>query len=245
MDEGNALSVKNVSKAFKINKESRDTLKSMFINMFKRNEHHTFYALSDVSFDVKKGEFLGIIGRNGSGKSTLLKIIAGIYHADSGEVKVNGHIVPFLELGVGFNPELTARENIFLNGTILGLTRKEIHRKFDDIVEFAEIGDFLDTPVKNFSSGMYVRLAFSIAMEVEADIYILDEVLSVGDVGFQRKSIARLEKLISNGATVIFVSHSMDQIRKYCERVVWLDGGKVVDIGRAKAITEKFLETLK
>ncbi len=240
MKKGNIIEVNNLSKEFKIGTEHRDTLKSVFLNIFKRNTYKRFKALDDVSFSVKQGEFFGIIGRNGSGKSTLLKIIAGIYLPDRGSVKYNGRIVPFLELGVGFNPDLTARENIFLNGTILGLTRAEIRRKFDEIVDFAEIRDFLDTPVKNFSSGMYVRLAFSIAIQVDADIYILDEVLAVGDVGFQKKCFRRLDELQKKKATIIFVSHDVETVQKQCDRVLLLEHGKVDTIGPPKEVVKRY-----
>ncbi|MCA9377199.1 ABC transporter ATP-binding protein [Candidatus Dojkabacteria bacterium] len=238
------LEVKDLSKTFRINTERNDTIKKTFLNMFRKGESHEFKALDGVSFELNKGDLLGIIGKNGSGKSTLLKVISGIYLPDGGEVISRGRIVPFLELGVGFNPELNARENIYLNGVILGLKRKEVEERFDAIVDFAEIRGFLDTPVKNFSSGMYVRLAFSIAMQVEADLYILDEVLSVGDIGFQEKSIGKLEELLSKGATVIFVSHSMEQITKYCSRVMYLQEGRKVMEGGADEVVARYVEDI-
>lgn len=236
------IEVKNLNKTFKINKERNVTFKQVLLNIFKKNEYEQFYALKNVSFDVKPGEFLGIIGKNGSGKSTLLKLLVGIYHQDSGDVIVNGSMIPFLELGVGFNPDLSARENIYLNGVILGMDRKFVKSHFKRIVDFAEIGDFLDTPVKNFSSGMMVRLAFAIAIQIEADIYILDEVLAVGDVAFQQKCIDRLNELIEKKKTIIYVSHGMDSVKKYCSRVIWIDHGEVRKIGDPSEVVEEYTD---
>lgn len=221
------IEVENVSKIFEIPHESRNTLKSYFLHPFKRVGKERFYALKSVDFKINQGDFVGVIGRNGSGKSTLLKILAGIFEPTKGKVHVNGTLVPFLELGVGFNPELTGRENIFLNGIILGMTRKYVESKFDEIVDFAEIRDFIDLQVKNYSSGMVIRLAFAIAVEARADIYLLDEVLSVGDAGFQKKSLEKMLSLLSNGATGILVSHNIQDVKKYCNRVVLLKEGEV------------------
>lgn len=221
------IEVENVSKIFEIPHESRNTLKSYFLHPFKRIGKERFYALKSVDFKINQGDFVGVIGRNGSGKSTLLKILAGIFEPTKGKVHVNGTLVPFLELGVGFNPELTGRENIFLNGIILGMTRKYVESKFDEIVDFAEIRDFIDLQVKNYSSGMVIRLAFAIAVEARADIYLLDEVLSVGDAGFQKKSLEKMLSLLSNGATGILVSHNIQDVKKYCNRVVLLKEGEV------------------
>ncbi len=222
------IEVENVSKVFEIPHESRNTLKSYFLHPFKRIGKERFYALKSVDFKINQGDFVGVIGRNGSGKSTLLKILAGIFEPTKGKVHVNGTLVPFLELGVGFNPELTGRENIFLNGIILGMTRKYVESKFDEIVDFAEIRDFIDLQVKNYSSGMVIRLAFAIAVEARADIYLLDEVLSVGDAGFQKKSLEKMLSLLSNGATGILVSHNIKDVKQYCNRVILLKNGEVV-----------------
>ncbi|MCA9380080.1 ABC transporter ATP-binding protein [Candidatus Dojkabacteria bacterium] len=222
------IKVDNVSKVFEIPHESRNTLKSYFLHPFKRIGKERFYALKSVDFEINQGDFVGVIGRNGSGKSTLLKILAGIFEPTKGKVHVNGTLVPFLELGVGFNPELTGRENIYLNGIILGMTRKYVESKFDEIVDFAEIRDFIDLQVKNYSSGMVIRLAFAIAVEARADIYLLDEVLSVGDAGFQKKSLEKMLSLLSNGATGILVSHNINDVKKYCNRVILLKKGEVV-----------------
>lgn len=235
------IEIQNVTKKFKLYKERTDTVKESFLSIFRKGEIHEFYALNDVSFDVQPGEFLGIIGRNGSGKSTLLKTLVGVYEQDSGKIEVRGSIIPFLELGVGFNPDLTARENIYLNGIILGMSRSFLKKKFNEIVEFAEIGEFLDTPVKNFSSGMMVRLGFAIAIQIEADIYILDEVLAVGDVAFQQKCVNRLKELIANGKTIIYVSHSMDKVKEYCDRAVWMEHGRVRMVGETAEVIDTYI----
>lgn len=235
-----ALKVENVSKTFKIPLERRDSLREHFWNFFKPTRHRKFEALKNISFEVKKGEWFGLIGRNGSGKSTLLKILAGIYKPDQGNVFVHGKIVPFLELGVGFNPELSGRENIFLNGTMLGMTRKKLERIFDEIVDFAEIRDFLDLPLKNYSSGMQVRLAFSIAIRAEADIYLLDEVLAVGDVIFQQKCLEEFKKLKEKGKSVILVSHDGNFIKKHCGRALFLENHVIKNVGISENIIDQY-----
>lgn len=234
------IEVKNLNKVFEIPHEQRNTIKSYFLNPFKKVKKEKFYALNDVSFSINKGDFVGIIGRNGSGKSTLLKIMAGIFEPSKGKVSVRGTLVPFLELGVGFNPELTGRENIFLNGIILGMTKKYVESKFDEIVDFAEIRDFIDLQVKNYSSGMVMRLAFAVAMEAKADIYLLDEVLSVGDVGFKKKSLEKMLELLSNGSTGILVSHSIKDVRDHCSRVIMLKDGAIVYDGPTEEGLEKY-----
>lgn len=203
-----------------------------------------FTALNNVSFEVKKGEVVGIIGRNGSGKSTLLKVIAGILQPTSGTVRVNGTVVPMLELGSGFDYELTGRENIFLNGAILGYTKKYITEKFDEIHAFSELGDFIDMPIRSYSSGMMMRLAFSIATVVQPEILIVDEILAVGDGAFQEKSKKRMLELMSGGTTVLFVSHSIDQIKEMCSRVIWLDHGCIRAIGDTQEICEEYQRSM-
>lgn len=238
------INVKNVSQTFRIPYEQKSQLKHYFINPFHRTKYREFNALNDVSFEVKKGEFLGIIGKNGSGKSTLLKTLAGIYEPDEGNMEIDGKITPFLELGVGFNPELSGRENIFLNGIILGMTRKYLVEKFEEIVDFAEVRDFLDMPVKNYSSGMQVRLAFSIAIQSDADIYLVDEVLAVGDANFQRKCFDIFRQFKEEGKTVVFVSHGMDSVKEFCDRVIWIDGGKIkIDNGTEEVVEAYEKET--
>ena len=207
-----AISVKNVSKNFALPHEKADSVKSVFVNPFNKNRRkfEVQHALSDISFDIPKGEFFGIVGRNGSGKSTLLKIIAGIYVPNSGSVTVNGRLVPFIELGVGFNPELTGRENVYLNGALMGFSEKEVNRKYEAIVDFAEIERFMDQKLKNYSSGMQVRLAFSVAtILADSEVLLIDEVLAVGDADFQRKCFEYFKKLKKDKKTVIFVSHDM------------------------------------
>lgn len=231
MDKDLAISLRNVKKTFWIPHEQINTFKSLFLMPFKwrKMKWNSFEALKEINLDVKKGEIIGIIGKNGSGKSTLLKIIAGIYSADNGSIKIDGKIVPFLELGVGFHPDLTARENIYLNGSIIGMTRSEIDKVFDEIVDFAGIRNFLDSQMKKFSSGMLVRLAFSIAIRAKGDIYILDEVLSVGDAEFQEKSKAEMYKFRDQGKTVVFVSHSMESVKEFCDRVVYIKDGRIIE----------------
>jgi len=222
-----AIKIDGISKTFKVPRERRDTLKESLLGIGRRRTYENFNVLNNVNIEVNSGEFLGIVGRNGSGKSTLLKLIAGIYKPSRGNVRVHGRIAPFLELGVGFQPELSARENIIVNGTLLGLTRKQIKEKFNEIVKFAEIENFLDLKIKNYSSGMKARLAFAIAKEADADIYLCDEVLAVGDESFQRKCLEVFELWKKAGKTIILVSHNASQIEKLCSRAMLLDGGIV------------------
>lgn len=222
-----AIKIDNISKTFKVPHERRDTLKESLLGMGRRRTYEDFNVLNDVNIEVNSGDFIGIVGKNGSGKSTLLKLIAGIYRPTSGNVRVHGRIAPFLELGVGFQPELSARENIIVNGTLLGLTLKQIKEKFAEIVKFAEIENFLDLKIKNFSSGMKARLAFAIAKEADADIYLCDEVLAVGDEGFQRKCLEVFEAWKKAGKTIILVSHNASQIENLCSRAMLLDEGSV------------------
>ncbi len=241
------IKVDNVSMRFNLGIEKNFSLKLFFINLFKtkkkKPKKEEFWALKDVSFEVEKGEVIGFIGSNGAGKSTMLKVIAGVMKPTTGKVTVNGNICPMIELGAGFDMELTARENIYLNGAVLGYSKDFIEQKFDEIVEFSELKEFLDVPVRNFSSGMTARLAFSIATVVDPEILIVDEILSVGDIAFQKKSEAKMKSMIGGGTTVLFVSHSLAQIEKICNRVVWLDHGKVVKIGDAKEICQEYYDS--
>jgi lipopolysaccharide transport system ATP-binding protein len=205
-----------------------------------KNGPDEFWAINDVSFQIKQGEVIGIIGRNGAGKSTLLKILSRITEPTSGRINIKGRVASLLEVGTGFHPELTGRENIFLNGAILGMSQKEITRKFDDIVEFSEIEKFLDTPVKRYSSGMYVRLAFAVAAHLEPEILICDEVLAVGDAQFQKKCLGKMQDVSKQGRTVLFVSHNMQAILALCSTAIWLEGGKLVEKGDAKSIADKY-----
>ena len=238
------IKVDNVSMRFNLGIEKNFSLKLFFINLFKprkkKGKKPDFWALKDVSFKVKRGEVVGFIGSNGAGKSTMLKVIAGVMKPTKGKVEVHGNICPMIELGAGFDMDLTARENIFLNGAVLGYSKKFIEEKFDEIVEFSELKDFLDVPVRNFSSGMTARLAFSIATVVDPEILIVDEILSVGDMAFQAKSEAKMRSIIGGGTTVLYVSHSIDSIKSICDKAVWLDHGKVVKMGPAAEICDEY-----
>jgi lipopolysaccharide transport system ATP-binding protein len=237
-----AISVKNVSKTFKIPHEKITSLRGAVVSAYKKKGYEEFKALDDVSFEVKKGEFFGVIGRNGSGKSTLLKILAGIYQADKGKVKIHGMISPFLELGIGFNPELSGRDNIYLNATVLGMTKKQIDKKFDDIVKFSELERFIDQKLKNYSSGMQVRLAFSVSIHANREILLMDEVLAVGDSNFQSKCLEEFNKYRDMGRTVVIVTHDIAVVERYCDRAMLLRNGKIVKIGKADEVTTKYIK---
>ena len=241
-DKAVAIRVDSVSKNFDLPQEKVDSLKAAFVGMFKRHDEniHTLHALKSISFDVKKGEFFGIVGRNGSGKSTLLKLLANIYQPTKGAINVNGKLVPFIELGVGFNPELSGRENIFLNGAMLGFSKAEVSAMYTDIVEFAELEPFMDQKLKNYSSGMQVRLAFSMATRSKADILLIDEVLAVGDADFQRKCYEYFNQLKRAKTTVVFVSHDMDAIQRYCDRSLILEKNEVKLIGDTRKVAESY-----
>ncbi len=242
MSEEVAIHLYNISKSFKVPHDKHSSLKSAAVDMFSSKKFTKFKALDDINFDIKHGEFFGIVGQNGSGKSTLLKIIANIYQPSRGKVKINGTLAPFIELGVGFNPELTGRENVYLSGTILGMEKKKIESIYDEIVEFAEIGEFMDQKLKNFSSGMQVRLAFSIAVRAESDILLIDEVLAVGDAAFQQKCLNYFEELKRKRKTVVFVSHDMDAVTQFCDRVVLIKNGNINMIGNAESVSVKYLQ---
>jgi len=239
-----AISVGHVSKGFKLPHEKQTSIKGALINVLSGNKlsYEKQRVLEDISFEIKKGEFFGITGRNGSGKSTLLKLLAGIYTPSSGNIQVNGKLTPFIELGVGFNPELTGRENVFLNGALLGFNRKDMDLMYDDIVAFAELEKFMDQKLKNYSSGMQVRLAFSIAIRAQSDILLIDEVLAVGDVNFQNKCIAVFEEIKRRGTTVVFVSHDMEAVRRFCDRVILMEKGKITKSGAAQSVIDEYLE---
>lgn len=228
MKDDVAIKVSHISKSFRVPHEKHDSLKDKAVHIFGPRNFSKFKALENIDFEIKKGEFFGIIGKNGSGKSTLLKILANIYQPTSGKVVINGSLAPFIELGVGFNMELTGRENVFLSGTILGLKKKRIEEIYDDIVDFAELGEFMDQKLKNYSSGMQVRLAFSIAIRAKSDIMLIDEVLAVGDTSFQNKCFAEFRKIKKEGRTIVFVSHDMESIQEFCDRVVVINDAKLV-----------------
>ena len=238
------ISINNVSMKFDLGIEKENSFKQVFINILslRKKKKDYFMALDNVSFHVERGEVVGLIGSNGAGKSTLLKIISGVMKPTDGEVIVNGVISPMIELGAGFDLELTARENIYLNGAVLGYSKDFLESKFEEIVDFSELRDFLDVPVKNFSSGMTAKLAFSIATIVNPEILIVDEILSVGDIKFQEKSKNKMLEMIKGGTTVLYVSHSLESIKELCDKVVWLDHGKIVEIGNAKEICKKYYD---
>ncbi len=226
------ITVENILQRFRVIHERPDTLRELFSRFFRQQvNYHDFEAVSGVSFTVQTGEMLGIIGRNGSGKSTLLKIIAGVYRPTSGKLEVKGSIAPLIELGAGMHTELTGRENILLNGLLMGFSKRQMLDREKSIIDFAELGDFIDVPVKQYSSGMYMRLAFSVATEVDPDILVVDEILAVGDLSFQQKCFDRLNRFRQAGKTILFVSHTMDQVTKHCDRAIFLDRGKMVYIG--------------
>lgn len=245
MGDNIVIQVKGVSKDFILPHAKANSIKSILTGFYKKNAKlgkEVQHALNDVSFEIKEGEFFGIVGRNGSGKSTLLKILAGIYQPTVGRTAVKGRLVPFIELGVGFNPELTGRENVFLNGAMLGFSNKEVESMYEDIVEFAELGRFMDQKLKNYSSGMQVRLAFSLATRAEADILLVDEILAVGDLAFQRKCFEYFHELKRQKKTVVFVGHDMGVIREYCDRAVLIDKSRLIMEGDAGKIADAYME---
>lgn len=235
-----AVRVQNLTKVYKLYDKAIDRLKES-LHPLKKRYHKEFYALNKVDFEIKKGETVGIIGKNGAGKSTLLKIITGVLTPSYGHVYVNGRIASLLELGAGFNPEYTGIENIYLQGTLMGYSKEDMELRLDEILDFADIGDFVYQPVKSYSSGMFARLAFAVAINVEPDILIVDEALSVGDARFQSKCIRKMEEISNLGVTIVFVSHDMQSIKKFCKNVIWLDGGKVIQVGSPGKILEDYM----
>lgn len=238
-----AIIVNGVTKGFSVPHERTSTIKSKFIAALsgkKRRTNTKQIALDGISFEVKKGEFFGIVGRNGSGKSTLLKMLASIYQPTKGSILVAGKLVPFIELGVGFNPELTGRENVYLNGALLGFSQKEVNSMYKEIVSFAELDDFMDQKLKNYSSGMQVRLAFSMAIRAKADVLLIDEVLAVGDADFQRKCYDYFQQVKSGSTTVVFVTHDMGAVRQYCDRALLIDDAKIVSVGDPEKIAKQY-----
>lgn len=237
------IEAENITVSFKMMKDRVKSIKEYAVQLLKgKIKYEEFLALKNVSFKVNKGEVMGIIGKNGAGKSTLLKVVSGILKPSAGTIALNGNVVPMLELGSGFDFDLSGRENVFLNGSILGYNEKFLKDKFDEILEFSELGEFIDVPIRNYSSGMVMRLAFSVASLVNPDILIVDEILAVGDSAFQEKSKAKMMQLMSGGTTVLFTSHSITQIKEMCDRVIWLDHGTVMDIGKPEDICGKYEE---
>jgi ABC-type polysaccharide/polyol phosphate transport system ATPase subunit len=241
MDNDIIVKVDNLGICFNLAKERVDSLKEYFLKFTKGSLHfEEFWALKNVSIEIKRGDFYGLVGINGSGKSTLLKTIAGVFKPTEGKVTVNGTIAPLIELGAGFDMDLTARENIYLNGAVLGFSKKFMDDHFQDIVDFSELHDFLDVPLKNYSSGMVARIAFAIATVTDPDILIADEVLSVGDYAFQEKCEKRMAQLLANGTTVIFVSHSTEQVKRLCNKATWLEHGKIIMTGDAETVCDAY-----
>jgi ABC-type polysaccharide/polyol phosphate transport system ATPase subunit len=237
-----AVSVAQASKTFRLPHQAYSTLKERVLHPFTPRTYDELHALDDVSFDVAPGEFFGIVGRNGSGKSTLLKCLAGIYSVDHGAVAVNGRLSPFIELGVGFNPELSARDNVIINATMLGLSRREARARFDDIIAFAELEEFVDLKLKNYSSGMSVRLGFAVAVQVDAEVLLVDEVLAVGDASFQQKCFNEFDRLKAQGRTILFVTHDMASVERFCDRGIVLERGEIIDAGPPDKITRTYSE---
>lgn len=247
VDDNVSIELRHVSLSFKIGNDKIDNLKEYVIRTLNRTKEKKtiFKATDDVSFKIYKGEKIGIIGFNGAGKSTLLKIISGVYTPDEGEVIIHGNIAPLLSLGAGFDKNYSGRENIFLNGAILGYDEEFLKSKYDEILEFSELGEFINLPVKNYSSGMLSKLGFSIATIVDPDILILDEVLGVGDINFKKKSKEKIKSLMESNTTVLLVSHSIKEIRNICDKAIWIDKGKVVDIGEVNSVCDKYEEAAK
>ena len=241
MDNKIMVSVDNVGIRFNLAKERVDSLKEYFLKFTKGTlKFEEFWALDGVSLDIERGDFYGLVGINGSGKSTLLKAVAGVFKPTRGKITVNGTIAPLIELGAGFDMDLTARENIFLNGAVLGFSKEHMLAKFDEIVEFSELQDFLDVPLKNYSSGMVARIAFAIATATRPDILIADEILAVGDYAFQEKCEKRMQELLDAGTTVIFVSHSIEQVKRMCNKATWIEKGKVIMTGDAQTVCDAY-----
>lgn len=237
----NAIEIKNVNKYFRIYHDKGTSLKEKLL-FVKRNKYEKRMVLDDVSFNIEKGDAVGLIGKNGCGKSTLLKLMAKIIYPNSGTVDVNGRVSSMIELGAGFHPDMTGRENIFINASIFGLTHKEIENEIDKIIEFSELGDAIDTPVRTYSSGMYMRLAFSVAIHVSADILLIDEILAVGDWSFQNKCFSKLKEIQNQGTTIVIVSHSLSQIEEICNKSIWLCNGKIKMIGNPEEVHSEYMK---
>jgi ABC-type polysaccharide/polyol phosphate transport system ATPase subunit len=239
------IRLENITQRFRVIQERPDSLRELFSNFFRHeSSYHDFDAVKNVSFDVQHGQMLGLIGRNGSGKSTLLKIVAGVYRPTSGKVEVNGSLAPLIELGAGFHHDLTGRENILLNGLLMGYSKREMLEREERIIEFAEIGDFIDAPVKQYSSGMYMRLAFSVATEIDPDILLIDEILAVGDAPFQQKCIQRMQSFRQADKTILFVSHSMDQVARLCDRAILIEQGTIIANGPPEEVIAMYQSSM-
>ena len=244
MEKDIAIKVTHVSKDFKLYYDKAHTLKEKLLFFSKKNKdkNHILHILKDINLEIKKGETVALIGTNGSGKSTLLKLMNRIIYPNTGRISVNGKLTSLIELGAGFHDDFTGRENIYFNASIFGLTKEQIDKKIDDIISFSELGEFIDNPVRTYSSGMYMRLAFSVAINVEADILLIDEILAVGDQHFQDKCFTKLKELKSQGKTIVIVTHSMTQVKAFCDRAVWLYEGKIRDDGPVNRVLEEYLK---
>jgi len=247
------IKVNDVSMKFNLNIDQGFSIKQAIIELFSKKkreerkaniERNNFWALRDINFEIKRGEVVGLVGTNGAGKSTLLKIVSGVYKPTTGGVQAYGNICPMIELGAGFDPELSARENVFLNGSIMGYDKTFLESKYEEIVNFSELHNFMDVPTRNFSSGMMARLAFSVATIMDPEILIVDEILSVGDAAFRVKSEEKMLSMITGGTTVLYVSHSMDSIRRLCNRVIWLDHGRIVQFGETNEVCDAYMESI-
>ena len=244
MEKDTAIKITHVSKNFKLYYDKAHTLKEKLLFFSKKNKdkNHILHVLKDINLEIKKGETVALIGTNGSGKSTLLKLMNRIIYPNTGRISVNGKLTSLIELGAGFHDDFTGRENIYFNASIFGLTKEQIDKKIDDIISFSELGEFIDNPVRTYSSGMYMRLAFSVAINVEADILLIDEILAVGDQHFQDKCFTKLKELKSQGKTIVIVTHSMTQVKAFCDRAVWLYEGKIRDDGPVDRVLEEYLK---
>lgn len=240
----NAIEVQEVRKKFKVYFDKGSSLKEKLL-FRTRNRYEERWVLKGISFSVKKGEAIGLIGKNGCGKSTTLKLLTRIMYPNQGQIRIIGRVSSLLELGAGFHPDMSGRENIYTNGSIFGLSKKEIEKRMNTIIEFSELGEYLDNPVRTYSSGMYMRLAFSVAINVDAEVLLVDEILSVGDVGFQKKCMNKIKEIKNKGTTIVIVSHSMDQLKELCDRVIWLEEGKIKEEGPTDCVGTRYLASME
>ena len=240
----NAIVIKDLTKIFKVYPDKSNSIKEKLL-FLKRNKYEKHVVLDGISFEIKKGEAVGLIGKNGCGKSTTLKLINRIMYPTSGTVKVKGKVSSLIELGAGFHPDMSGRENIYTNASIFGLTKKEIDAKLDEIIEFSELGDLIDNPIRTYSSGMYMRLAFSVAINVKADVLLVDEILAVGDVSFQKKCFEKLHEIKKQGTTIVIVSHSFEQIEQICDKSIWIENGHIKEMGESRYIHQKYLSQME
>ncbi len=243
MDQNIAIQVKNLKKNFKIYLDKGKTAKDRILS-WKRNKYENKNVLDGISFEIQKGQAVALIGRNGSGKSTTLKLLTRIMYPDEGSIVVNGKVSALIELGAGFHPDMSGKENIYINASILGLTRKEIDERIDRIIEFSELKEYIDNPIRTYSSGMYMRLAFSVAINVDADILFIDEILAVGDIAFQKKCFEKIKEIKASGTTIIIVTHAMDQIKEICDRAIWIEDGSIKKDGSAQEVTQAYIDEI-